>query len=277
MKMAGWAAWGAVAAAIAGWAAAIDPPSPPAAVRMSTTTSTDNSGLLDALLPPFEKKYGIKVRVIAVGTGKALKLGENGDVDVVFVHDRESEDRFVASGFGVNRRDVMVNDFVIAGPEEDPAGVKGMKDAAEALRKIRSAKAPFVSRGDDSGTHKKELALWKIAGIDPRGEGYIEVGQGMGAALMVTHEKKGYCLADRGTHLAMMEKTGLAILCEGDERLFNPYSVIAVSPERHPHVKYVEAKALAGWLTSPEGQKIMEDYKKDGLSMFIPSAYGIRR
>jgi tungstate transport system substrate-binding protein len=248
-----------------------------AVLRMSTTTSTENSGLLDVLLPPFEKKLGLKVHVIAVGTGKALKLGENGDVDVVLVHDRESEDRFVAAGFGVNARDVMYNDFVIVGPPGDPAAIQGGKDAAEALRKIRSAKSAFVSRGDDSGTHKKELALWKAAGIDPKGEGYLEIGQGMGAALMAAHEKKAYCLADRGTFLAMCGKVDLPVLCEGDERLFNPYRVIAVNPDRHAHAKYVEAMALIGWLTSSEGQKAIGDYKKDGLPMFIPSAYGVRR
>ncbi len=246
-------------------------------IKMSTTTSTENSGLLDVLLPPFEKKYGIKVHVIAVGTGKALKLGENGDVDVVFVHDRASEGKFVADGFGVNRRDVMYNDFVIVGPPENPAGIKGGEDAAEALKKISSAKAVFVSRGDDSGTHKKELALWKAAGLKPEGEWYREVGQGRGATLLMAFEKNGYALADRGTYLAMQGKINLAILCEGDDRMFNPYGVIPVSPARHAHVKYVEAMTLVGWLTSLDGQKVIGDFKKNGVPMFLPSAYGTKR
>jgi tungstate transport system substrate-binding protein len=241
-------------------------------LRVSTTTSTENSGLLDVLLPPFEKRYGIKVHVIAVGTGKALKLGENGDVDAVFVHDREAEDRFVADGFGVNRRDVMHNDFVVAGPAADPAGLKGVKDAAEALKRVAAAKETFVSRGDDSGTHKRERALWKAAGVVPKGEWYREAGQGMGAVLMMASEKRGYALSDRGTFDAMREKVDLSVLCEGDARLFNPYSVIPVNPARRPKARYVEAMMLTGWLTSPEGQKIIGEYRRGGQALFIPSA-----
>jgi tungstate transport system substrate-binding protein len=241
-------------------------------VRMSTTTSTENSGLLDVLLPPFEKRYGVKVHVIAVGTGKALKLGENGDVDVVFVHDRESEERFVTDGSGVNRRDVMYNDFVVVGPAADPAGLKGVKDAAEALKRVSAAKATFISRGDGSGTHKKEKSLWKAAGIAPEGDWYREAGQGMGAVLMMASEKKGYALSDRGMFDAMREKVGLAVLCEGDVRLFNPYSVIPVNPARHPKARYVEAMMLTGWLTSPEGQRIIGEYRKGGQILFVPSA-----
>lgn len=262
-------------------AAACGPGAPPSGapvtLRMSTTTSVENSGLLDVLLPPFEKRHGIKVHVVAVGTGKALKLGENGDVDVVFVHDRESEERFVAGGYGINRRDVMVNDFVIAGAAADPAGVKGLKDAAEAMKKIAAAKAAFVSRGDDSGTHKKERALWKAAGIAPQGDWYREAGQGMGATLMMAADKGGYCLSDRGTFDAMRGKVALAVLCEGDPRLFNPYSVIPVHPARHPQGKYREAMMLTGWLTSPEGQKIIGEYRKDGQALFIPSVLGPKR
>lgn len=241
-------------------------------IKMSTTTSTENSGLLYALLPPFEDKFGVKVDVIAVGTGKALKLGENGDVDIVFVHARAAEDKFVADGFGVNRRDVMYNDFIIVGPEGDPAAIKG-KSAVEALEAISGKNATFASRGDDSGTHKKEKALWKEAGIEPSGTWYLETGQGMGATLTLANEKQGYTLVDRGTYIAYEEKVDLVILSEGDERLFNPYGIIAVSPAKHPHVKYLHAMALIGWITSVEGQKVIGEFKKNGKVLFYPSAY----
>lgn len=243
-------------------------------IKMSTTTSTDNSGLLEVLLPPFEKKFDVRVDVIAVGTGKALKLGENGDVDVVFVHARGAEDKFVDSGFGINRRDVMYNDFVIAGPEDDPAGIRGLKDAAEALKKIAEAGAPFISRGDDSGTHKKEKKIWQKSGIKPSGTWYQEVGQGMGAVLKIADEKKAYTLADRGTFLAFSEKISLPVLCEGDPELYNPYGIIAVNPEKHSHVKYIEAMALIGWITSIEGQAIIRDFGKEkfGRPLFVPMA-----
>lgn len=241
-------------------------------LRMSTTMSLENSGLLDVLLPPFEKRTGIRVHVIAVGTGKALKLGEKGDVDAVLVHDRESEDRFVADGFGVSRREVMVNDFVLLGPAADPAGIRGLKDVVEAMKKVAASKAPFVSRGDDSGTHKKERALWKAAGVVPGGEGYREAGQGMGAVLMMASEKRGYALSDRGTFGAVREKVDLWVLCEGDPRLLNPYSVIPVNPARHPRAKHAEAVMLTGWLTSPEGRKIIREYRKGGQVLFVPPA-----
>lgn len=245
----------------------------PVRVRMATTTSTENSGLLYDILPPFEKSFNVKVDVIAVGTGKALKLGENGDVDIVFVHAREAEDAFVASGFGVNRRDVMYNDFVIVGPKADPAGVKGLKDAVEAVKRIAGKSASFASRGDDSGTHKKELGLWAEAGVPPKGTWYMETGQGMGPTLQVANEKQGYCLTDRGTYLAFKDKIELPILCEGDQRLFNPYGVIAVSPAAHPDAEYVYAMALIGWFTSPKCQKMIGEFKKSGEALFTPSAY----
>lgn len=241
-------------------------------IKMSTTTSTENSGLLYALLPPFEEMFGVKVDVIAVGTGKALKLGENGDVDIVFVHARAAEDKFVADGYGVNRRDVMYNDFVIVGPESDPVGIKG-KDAAESFKAIEAKHATFASRGDDSGTHKKEKALWKEAGIEPSGTWYLETGQGMGATLTLANEKQAYTLVDRGTYIAYEDKVDLIILSEGDERLFNPYGIIAVSPAKHPHVKYLYAMALIGWITSVEGQKAIGEFKKNGKVLFYPSAY----
>ncbi len=241
-------------------------------IKMSTTTSTENSGLLYALLPPFEEKFDVKVDVIAVGTGKALKLGENGDVDIVLVHAREAEDKFVADGYGVNRRDVMYNDFIIVGPEIEPAGIKG-KIAVESLKAISDKNETFVSRGDDSGTHKKEKALWKEAGTEPSGTWYLETGQGMGATLTIANEKQGYTLVDRGTYIAYEDKVNLVILSEGDERLFNPYGIIAVSPAKHAHVKYLYAMALIGWITSVEGQKIIGDFKKDGKVLFHPSAY----
>jgi len=241
-------------------------------LKMATTTSTENTGLLNVLLPPFEQKFNVKVDVIAVGTGKALTLGENGDVDIVFVHAKEAEDKFVNDGYGINRRDVMYNDFIIIGPKEDPAGIKGMKDAAMALKQIAEKEASFASRGDNSGTHQKEKSLWKAAGIAPKGSWYMETGQGMEQTLQIADEKRGYTLTDRGTYLAYKEKISLPILVEGDERLFNPYGVIAVNPAKHPHVKYVYAMALIGWVTSVEGQKIIASYKKYDEPLFYPTA-----
>jgi len=237
-------------------------------LKLATTTSTDNSGLLQALLPPFEQRYGINVHVIAVGTGKALALGRNGDVDIVFVHAREAENEFMRAGYGVNRRDVMYNDFVIAGPHTDPAGIRGMNIAARALARIADAKAPFVSRGDDSGTYKKEVSLWKRAGIAPGGRWYMETGQGMGLTLQIASEKRGYVLADRGTYIAYKDKAALDVLCEGDPILHNPYGIIAVNPAKHPHVRYMEAMMLIAWITSPQGQQIIEGFKRDGETLF---------
>ncbi len=241
-------------------------------LRLATTTSTDNSGLLGAVLPPFEQKYGIKVDVIAVGTGKALKLAENGDVDVVLVHAREAEEEFINNGFGTNRRDVMYNDFIIVGPGSDPAGIKQSAKASDAFAAIERKTAPFISRGDDSGTHKKELEIWNAAGVKPKGEWYIEAGQGMGAVLHMADEKQAYTLTDRGTWIAFAKKLDLAILLEGDPALFNPYGIIAVNPARHPHVNYMEAMLLIAWFTSPEGQKLIAEFKKDGQALFVPSA-----
>ena len=244
----------------------------PVRIRMATTTSTENSGLLGVLLPPFEDMFDVKVDVIAVGTGKALKLGENGDVDIVFVHARAAEDDFIRNGFGVNRRDVMYNDFVIVGPKSDPAGIRG-EDAVNALRKISARKSLFTSRGDDSGTHKKEMGLWKVAGTAPEGKWYIETGQGMGATLQLADEKETYTLVDRGTFIAYEEKVERAILCEGDPALFNPYGIIAVNPAKHLHAKYVHAMALIGWVTSQDGQKIIAEFRKNGKALFHPNAH----
>lgn len=243
-------------------------------LKISSTTSTDNSGLFTALNPPFEKKFNCRVDVIAVGTGKALKIGEAGDVDVVFVHAREAEDKFIADGHGVNRRDVMYNDFIIVGPKTDPAGIKGFTDAKKALAAIAKKGSPFISRGDDSGTHKKEKKLWGKAGVTPKGKWYSEAGQGMGAVLQIANEKKAYALADRGTFLAYSKKVDLKVLCEGDKDLFNPYGIMAVNPAKFSHVKYVLAMAYIGWVTSVEGQKIIREFGVDKYKqpLFIPVA-----
>jgi tungstate transport system substrate-binding protein len=245
----------------------------PGRLRLATTTSTQDSGLLPILNPPFEKLTGLKVDVIAVGSGKAIKLGENGDVDVVLVHDRKAEDQFVAQGFGINRRDVMHNDFVIVGPAEDPAKVTGTKAAAEAFSKIAAAGIPFVSRGDASGTNVKELDLWARAGGKPTGKWYKEVGQGMGSVLTMSNDMRAYTLADRGTWIAMKDKLpGLKIVSEGDPELFNPYGVIAVNPQKHPEVNYMAALQYVAWLTSVEGQKIIREYTIAGQVLFTPDA-----
>ena len=241
-------------------------------LRMSTTTSVEDSGLMRELLPPFEKMHDVKVDVIAVGTGQALKLGENGDVDLVFAHAKEAEEEFVAKGFGINRQEVMYNDFVIIGPMEDPAAIKG-KDAVGAFKGIADTKKAFISRGDESGTHKKEKKIWELAGIKPFGAWYLETGQGMGATIQVATEKQGYCLTDRGTYLAFEKKTDLVILLEGDDRLLNIYGIIAVNPNRYPYVKYDLAITLINWITSLEGQRIIGEYKKDGKPLFIPSVF----
>jgi tungstate transport system substrate-binding protein len=241
----------------------------PKHLKLSTTTSTDNSGLLAYLLPAFEKKNNCKVDVIAVGTGKALKLAEAGDVDVTLVHARGKEDKFVANGFGVNRRDVMYNDFVIIGPTSDPAGIKTAETAAEAMKKIAAAKATFVSRGDDSGTHTKERILWKTAGVQPGGDWYIEAGRGMGEVITMANERQGYTLTDRGTFIAYQGKTELPLLFAGDVALFNPYGVIAVNPDKHPHIEYQLAMTFIAFLTSPEGQKMISDFRMNGQQLFF--------
>lgn len=244
----------------------------PLSLKLATTTSTENSGLLDKLLPPFEEKFNIKVDVIAVGTGKAIALGENGDVDIIFVHAREAEDKFIEDGYGVNRRDVMYNDFIILGPSYDPAEIKEEKSVVSALGKIAKQGSSFVSRGDDSGTDKKEKSLWQMANINPDGSWYMEAGQGMGATLQIAEEKQAYILCDRGTYIAYKEKIGLVILSEGDPLLFNPYGIIAVNPDRYSHVKYMEAMELIAWVTSIEGRKIIREYKIGGEILFIPVA-----
>lgn len=239
-------------------------------LKMSTTTSTQDSGLLKVLLPPFEKKNNVKVNVVAVGTGQALKLGEAGDVDVVFVHARKLEDKFVTDGFGVNRKDVMYNDFVIIGPKNDPAGIAKAKTAAEALKLIAAKQATFISRGDKSGTHTKELDLWKAAGAEPKGSCYIEAGQGMGPVITMATERRGYTLTDRGTYNAFKgQKTDLAILFQGEKGLFNPYGIIAVNPKKFPHVKHDLAMKLIDFVTGAEGQKIIAEYKAHGEPVFF--------
>jgi tungstate transport system substrate-binding protein len=241
-------------------------------LRMSTTTSTENSGLLKVLNPVFEKRYGIRIEVLAVGTGKALKLAENGDVDVLLVHAPDAEAVFVASGYGVNRKRVMFNDFVLVGPDNDSAGVKSAQTVDEALQKISKAKAFFISRGDDSGTHQKELALWQKTGLKPQGEWYISAGQGMGAVLTMADEKQAYALSDRGTYLAMQAKLQLTVLYEGDEALMNPYHVMAVNPQRFPNINYESAMRYIEFLTGEEGQALIAGYKKQGQALFHPDA-----
>ena len=245
-------------------------------LRMSTTTSTENSGLLAVLLPPFEKKFGCKVDVVAVGTGKALKLGEAGDVDVVLVHARSLEEKFVASGFGVDRRDVMFNDFVVVGPPDDPAGAGKTQSAPEAFRVIAAKGSPFISRGDESGTHQKEKEIWVSAGIVPRGAWYVEAGQGMGEVLTMAAQKRGYALADRGTYIAFRKKTDLVVLRQGDKNLWNPYGIIAVNPKKHAHVKYDLALKLIDFVTGPEGRSIIAGFKVDGEPLFFVHGEGER-
>lgn len=238
-------------------------------LKLSTTTSTDNSGLLKALLPMFEQKYDCKVDVIAVGTGKALKLAAAGDVDVTMVHARSKEDKFVADGFGVNRRDVMYNDFVVIGPKNDPAGIKSAKSVGEAFAKLAAAKAKFISRGDDSGTHSKEKHLWKAADVAPAGDWYVEAGRGMGDVITMANELQGYTLTDRGTFIAYQNKIELPVLFEGDKALFNPYGVIAVNPKLHPHVNYDLAMSFIAFLTSPQGQKAIADFRMNSQQLFF--------
>lgn len=242
-------------------------------LRLATTTSTENSGLLDELLPVFREATGIDVEVLSMGTGKALATGERGDCDVVLVHAPAAERAFVAAGHGVERVAVMHNDFVILGPLADPAGVRD-NDLVDALRAIAASGAAFCSRGDDSGTHKKELALWSEAELDPvlTAAGYIEVGQGMGATLTQAGELGAYTLADRGTYLSYRARLALVILVEGDPRLRNPYGVIAVNPERHPHVNHEGAQRFIEWLTSEETQRRIGDFRIGGEPLFHASA-----
>lgn len=242
------------------------------ALRLSTTTSTDNSGLLNYLLPAFEAQSGLNVKVIAVGTGKALELAKNGDVDVTLVHARPAEDKFVAEGHGVNRRDVMYNDFIIVGPVSDPAGVKGMHEVLPALRKIVEAKARFISRGDNSGTDQMEQAYWKQAGVKPAGSAYVSAGLGMGEVLNMAAEMQAYTLTDRATYAAYRARTGLAVMVEGDKKMFNPYGIIAVNPAKYKDINYKGAMQLIDWITSPAGQKRIAEFKVGGQQLFFPSA-----
>jgi len=248
---------------------------PAVSITVASTTSTENSGLFDYLLPLFTAQTGIGVRVVAVGTGQAIRLAANGDADVLLVHHRSSEDKFVADGLGVKRYPVMHNDFVIVGPIADPAGVRGMSDAPAALSKIAAAGYPFASRGDDSGTHKKELEVWAASGVDPvaaSGGWYRETGAGMGATLNTAAGMDAYALTDRATWLKFANKGGLEILVQGDERLFNPYGVILVNPERFPHVKAQQGQAFIDWLVSPQGQALIADYRIGGAAAFFPDA-----
>ena len=244
-------------------------------IVLQSTTSTENSGLFKHILPLFEEKTGIDVRVVAVGTGQALTNAERGDGDVILVHDKAAEQKFVAAGFGVKRHDVMFNDYVIVGQQEDPAGIAGLKDAAAALQKIAGAGVPFASRGDDSGTHKAELALWKTAGIDVKAAGsdwYRATGSGMGPTLNTAAGMGAYALTDRGTWISFKNRGSLKVVVEGDERLFNQYGVILVNPARHTTVKAKEGQAFIEWLTGPEGQEAIRSYTVDGQQLFFPNA-----
>jgi tungstate transport system substrate-binding protein len=244
-------------------------------IIVQSTTSTQNSGLFDHILPIFTKKTGIEVRVVAVGTGQALKNAENGDGDVVLVHSKPDEEKFVAEGWGVKRRDVMYNDYIIVGPAADPAKIAEVKDPAEALKRIGAAKAPFASRGDESGTHKAERKLWQDAGVDPSPESgtwYLETGSGMGATLNTAVGKQAYTLTDRGTWLSFANKGDFKILVEGDPKLFNQYGVILVNPAKHEKVKAKEGQAFIDWLTSPEGQAAIASFKIGGEQLFFPNA-----
>ena len=263
----------AVAASL--WLGALPAAAQDRFITVASTTSTEQSGLFKHILPEFAKKTGVQVRVVALGTGQALDVGRRGDADVVFVHDKPAEEKFVAEGSGVERKEVMYNDFVLVGPKSDPAKVAGGKDITAALAKIQAAQAAFVSRGDKSGTHAAELRYWKDAGVDlaaAKGAWYRETGSGMGPALNTAASMNAYILTDRGTWLAFKNRGDLAILVEGDPRLFNQYGVILVNPAKHPHVKKAEGQAFVDWLVSPEGQHSIASYKIDGEQLFFPNA-----
>jgi tungstate transport system substrate-binding protein len=240
-------------------------------IKLSTTTSTENSGLLNYLLPLFEARTHSKVHVISVGTGKALELAKNGDVDVTLVHARAAEDKFMNEGHGVNRRDVMYNDFLIAGPSADPAGIKGSHDVLQAMKKIVDSGAKFISRGDNSGTDLMEKAYWKQIGTQPQGRAYVSAGLGMGEVLNMAAELQAYTLTDRATYSAYRAKTGLVIAVEGDKRMFNPYGIMAVNPAKYPDINYQGAMQLIEWITSDQGQKAIAAFKVDGQQLFFPS------
>ena len=249
-------------------------------ITVASTTSTENSGLFDAILPLFLRQTGIAVRVVAVGTGQAIRMAERGDADVLFVHHRPSEERFVAGGFGVERHEVMYNDFVLVGPRDDPAGVRHASDVVAALARIAARQAPFASRGDDSGTYKREMALWQLAGVDAlaaSGGWYRETGSGMGTTLNIASGMGAYTLTDRGTWLSFNNKGDLEVLVAGDRLLFNPYGAILVNPGRHPHVKAAEGQAFIDWLLSAVGQAAIAAYRIDGEAVFLPSVAGERQ
>jgi tungstate transport system substrate-binding protein len=244
-------------------------------ITVASTTSTEQSGLFGHLLPRFTAASGIEVKVVAVGTGQALDIGRRGDADVVFVHDKAAEEKFLGEGFGVRRFDVMYNDFVIAGPKADPAKIAGTKDVTAALRAIATANAPFISRGDRSGTHQAELRLWNEAGVDlgpAKGGWYREIGQGMGAALNMASATNAYLLTDRGTWLAFKNRGELAVLTEGDRRLFNQYGVMLVNPAKHANVKAKDGQAFIDWLISPQGQRTITEYRVGGEQLFFTNA-----
>ena len=244
-------------------------------IVVASTTSTQDSGLFDHILPVFEEKTGIDVKIVAQGTGQALDTGRRGDADVVFVHAKAQEEKFVEEGFATERFDVMYNDFVLIGPKSDPAGIRGTEDIAAALTAIKDKEAPFVSRGDKSGTHSAELRLWKEADLNietAKGQWYKEIGQGMGAALNTASAMNGYVLSDRGTWLAFKNRGDLEVVVEGDKRLFNQYGVMLVNPEKHPSVKAEAGKAFINWLISPEGQTSIGEHKIDGQQLFFPNA-----
>lgn len=244
-------------------------------IVVSSTTSTQDSGLFGHIMPLFKARTGIEVKVVSQGTGQALDTGRRGDADVVFVHAKAQEEKFVAEGFGVKRHPVMYNDFVLIGPKSDPAGIKGSKDIAKALTTIKDKKAPFISRGDKSGTHSAELNLWKVAGIDiekDKGDWYKSIGQGMGAALNTASAGNAYVLADRGTWISFKNRADLVVAVEGDKRLFNQYGVILVNPAKHANVKKDLGQQFVNWLISPEGQKAIGDYKINGEQLFYPNA-----
>ena len=241
-------------------------------LRMATTTSTDNTGLLKAILPAFKEQTGYEIQVVAVGTGKALKMGRDGDVDVVLVHARTAEEKFVAEGYGTKRHDVMYNQFILVGPESDPAQIKTAQSAVEALSLIAKKKIRFISRGDDSGTHKKEQGLWKTAEISPEKKWYFEAGQGMGKIIQIAGELDAYTLSDSGTWLVYKEKSSLKQLYQGDKVLFNPYGIIAVNPKLHSDINNEGAMALIQWITSKEGQKLIGDFRFHNEQLFVPNA-----
>ncbi len=245
-------------------------------ITLASTTSTQNSGLFDAILPVFSATTGIEVRVVAVGTGQALRIARNGDADALLVHHRASEEAFIADGYGIDRLDVMYNDFVIVGPAEDPAGISESGSAGEAFTAIAATGSLFASRGDDSGTHKKEQEIWAEAGILPSGNWYLETGSGMGATLNLSKDKGSYILTDRGTWITFGNKGDLKLLFAGDPGLYNPYGIILVNPARHSHVKTDLARAFADWIVSDEGQQAISDFRIDGFQAFCPNADNVQ-